>query len=80
MKLYVHAHGTYTTLSRSENLNTDAEGWQCIGTIEVTEPKKIVTKEGRRFLDRSLGGGEDEVGFIVPSNAENVRCLYEVRE
>ena len=80
MKLYVHAHGTYTTLSRSENLNTDAEGWQCIGTIEVTEPKKAVMKEAKGSITEPLGNGYNEIRFVVPVYAENLKFTYEVRE
>ena len=57
-----------------------------LGTIEVTEPKKVVTKEVKGWSDPSqlqwVVTSVNERGSVVPipPNAKNIRILYDVEE
>lgn len=54
----------------------DYRPYECtlIGTIEVTPPKKTVVKEA------GLTGCGRRWEFIVPPDAKNVKCTYEIEE
>jgi len=51
-----------------------------LGTIEVTGPKKIVKKEVRSNFVEPRANGYNEIRFVIPVYAENVKLTYEVEE
>ena len=81
MKLNVYKLGPEVLLSDIAGFaeyNPDYGLPKLLGTIEVTEPKKLVTKEKKFF------NNEWERRFVldshVPQNATNVRILYDIEE
>jgi hypothetical protein len=78
MKLYIYkglTHGVsfYTVEQQAMEVNF-------LGTIEVTGPKKIVKKEVRSNFVEPRANGYNEIRFVIPVYAENVKLTYEVEE
>jgi hypothetical protein len=52
-----------------------------IGTIEVEEPKKIVTRETKDWINKfNLGPEGIRCEIILPPGARNMRCVFETEE
>ena len=58
--------------------------WVVLGQLDITPPKKVVTKEAKRgWTDAyppELNPGMRSVVFDMPYRAKNVKCTYDIEE
>jgi hypothetical protein len=74
-KLFQGRDGAYLVLPGKPDI-TDAT---FVGTIEIEEPKKIVKHEANPFyIDDN--GHDIRYTFVIPLDAQNVKCTYEMEE
>ena len=85
MKLHVMRLTGYNVVGFYEKPPVNPPGcpqYEPLGTIEVEEPKKTVTKGAMQWpLDTAALPGEYNLfKFCVPFGARNIKCTYEIEE